>query len=72
MADITCTTENPCTAVQLINASIISDRNTNKEWREKTDKVLDKLQNRLPPVGVTIDCHTNSSMRVLGQVEWRE
>ena len=48
MADITCTTEKPCTAVQLINASIINDKNTNKEWRDKTDKVLDKLQNRLP------------------------
>jgi hypothetical protein len=44
----TCSPDNPCTAVQLINAAAISDRATNKEWRDKTDRMLEKLQNRLP------------------------
>ena len=43
-----CSPDNPCTAVQRIQDQIINDRSYNKEKMDKMDKVLDRLEKRLP------------------------
>lgn len=44
----TCTLDSPCTAVQLLKQSLETHEVEAKERFDKVDKVLDKLQNRLP------------------------
>ena len=43
-----CSPANPCTAVQRIQDQITNDRAYSKERMDKMDKVLDRLEKRLP------------------------
>ena len=44
----TCSQDNPCTAVQLIQDQIKNDKEANKVRMDRQDAILDKLMTRLP------------------------